>query len=479
MGELNREVLKTHSRRPAASSSLKSDRPWVLDGANVHVSMVGFDDGSEKSRVLDGKTVPVINVNLTATADTTKARRLRSNGGIGFIADVKAGKFDLAEESALNMLGTPNPHGLPNSDVLLPWVNSLDILRRPRNWWIVDFSSDSDPEAAARFEAPFAKLKADVLPERSKVKRKSYRAYWWIHAEPCDEMRRLIQPLPRFLVTTTVSKHRVFAWLSSPTLPDHQLVAFGRADAFFFGVLHSRLHEVWAFAQGTQLREKESGFRYTPTTCFETFPFPFPDDLESPAPKPLVEPPSRVPNPVEAEMLAAKYYSAKESPIPYQPMPRTPEEHRAAIADAATELNDLRERWLNPPEWTETRFLEFPGTVGGPWDRYIDPSTLNPQRSTGLVRYPRLEPRDADCAARLKPRTLTNLYNERPTWLDLAHKKLDAAVADAYGWSADLTDDQILEKLLALNLERAAEEQKAAKVKPPRTSRQKHADELV
>jgi hypothetical protein len=49
---------------------------------------------------------------------------------------------------------------------------------------------------------------------------------------------------------------------------------------------------------------------------------------------------------------------------------------------------------------------------------------------------------------------LTELYNERPTWLDIAHRKLDAAVAAAYGWPADLTDDAILERLLALNLER-------------------------
>ena len=53
-------------------------------------------------------------------------------------------------------------------------------------------------------------------------------------------------------------------------------------------------------------------------------------------------------------------------------------------------------------------------------------------------------------------RTLTDLYNERPTWLDLAHKKLDEAVAEAYGWPADLSDEEILEKLLALNLERTA-----------------------
>ena len=155
---------------------------------------------------------------------------------------------------------------------------------------------------------------------------------------------------------------------------------------------------------------------------------------------------------------------------------------RAAIAAAAKELNELRERWLNPPEWTETRVLEFPGSVGGPWARYIDP--INDQTVRTIQRrhssaIPRLEPRDADCAAKLKKRTLTNLYNERPAWLDLAHKKLDAAVAAAYGWPADLTDEQILERLLALNLERAAEEAKAAKVKKPKTSRAKEEDELI
>ena len=95
------------------------------------------------------------------------------------------------------------------------------------------------------------------------------------------------------------------------------------------------------------------------------------------------------------------------------------------------------------------------------------------------LRYPRLEPKDADCAVKLKKRTLTNLYNERPTWLDLAHKKLDAAVAVAYGWPADLTDELILERLLKLNLERASEEAKAGQTKKPKTSRAKRDDEML
>ena len=73
----------------------------------------------------------------------------------------------------------------------------------------------------------------------------------------------------------------------------------------------------------------------------------------------------------------------------------------------------------------------------------------------GTVRGPRLVPKDADCAASLKKRTLTNLYNQRPAWLDLVHKKLDAAVFAAYGWDAGMSDEELLERLLRLNLERA------------------------
>jgi hypothetical protein len=97
--------------------------------------------------------------------------------------------------------------------------------------------------------------------------------------------------------------------------------------------------------------------------------------------------------------------------------------------------------------------LEFLGSADGPWKRYVhDPN----KKGTGTVRYPRVVAKDADTAARLKKRTLTNLYNERPAWLANAHKRLDEAVFAAYGWPADLTDDDLLGRLLALNLERSS-----------------------
>ena len=66
-----------------------------------------------------------------------------------------------------------------------------------------------------------------------------------------------------------------------------------------------------------------------------------------------------------------------------------------------------------------------------------------------------------------KPRHLTRLYNERPTWLDLAHRELDAAVFAAYGWKPDLTDDDLLAALLALNLKHTTEIGLAGETKNP------------
>jgi hypothetical protein len=379
-----------------------------------------------------GKPVSGINSNLTATgADITTAQRLFANVDIGYMGDTKVGPFEFAESTAILLLHRTNPNTRPSSDAIRPWVNGMDVTRRLQNLWSIDFPPGTTESEAAKYEAPFEYIKEHVRPVRATARsgdRTGVR--WWIHQRPRPDMRAAIEDLSRFIATPTVSKHRLFVWLSSPTLPDHQLIVFGRDDDYFFGVLHSRFHEAWARAQGTQVRERESGFRYTPTTCFETFPFP-----ESNA------------------------------------------QHKLDISTAVKELNQLRENWLNPLEWTTTRVLEFSGSTDGPWSRFVaDPD----ERGVGTVRYPRTESRDEECAKRLAKRTLTNLYNERPAWLGHAHAKLDAAVAAAYGFDAELTNEQILEKLLALNIERANDERKSAsKQARKKTSRLKSEQEMI
>jgi hypothetical protein len=409
-GGANREVLK----RIKESGDIfwaESDRPWILDGANVHVSMVAFDDGEEQTRMLDGEPVETINANLTGAADLACAVKLAVNADTGFIGVSMHGPFDMPEEQADPLLlPAGNPTGLPNSDVVRPILNALEITRRQERRWIIALPPDMGRNEAALYEAPFCFVTERVKPIREKNNRKTYRERWWLHGEARPAMLAALTPLPRFIATPRVSKHRLFVWCSPEIVPSDATVAFARSGDLFFGVMHSRFHEVWALRMGTRLETRP---RYTPSTCFDTFPFP-PGVLDATGDLP---------------------------------------DGLAAIADAANKLNELREAWLNPPEWTREEVLTFPGTVGGPWHRYIDPDTVTDRGAfkVGTVRYPRLVPRDEASAARLKKRTLTNLYNERPAWLAACHEKLDAAVAAAYGWSADLSDEAILERLLALN----------------------------
>jgi hypothetical protein len=133
----------------------RADEQWILAGANVHISFVGQDDGSEIDRDLDGRPVASINANLTFGVDLTRARRLRENAGIAFIGDQKSGPFEIEADLAARMRGSPNPDGRSNADVVRPWVNGLDITSQPSNTWIIDFGVDTPMDDAALYEAPF------------------------------------------------------------------------------------------------------------------------------------------------------------------------------------------------------------------------------------------------------------------------------------------------------------------------------------
>ncbi len=340
------------------------DKEWMLDGATVHISIVGFDDGSETERLLDGTAIEgSIHPDLTVGVNTTTARRLNENSGISFEGPSPKAPFDITPKLAAQMLAAPlNVNGRPNSDVVRPVLNARDITQRPRGMYTVDFGM-MELDEAHLYETPFEHIKKVVYPKRLEKSQATFLSTWWRYARPRPGARQALEGLQRYIATPRVSKHRVFVWVEKDTLCNDSTDIFARDDDYTFGVLHSRLHEIWARVLGTQLREAESGFRYTPTTCFETFPFPQPTD-----------------------------------------------EQREAIAEAARNLNKLREDWLNPEGATESQ---------------------------------------------LKKRTLTNLYNARPTWLHLAHQQLDNAVSAAYNWPDALSDAEILERLLPLNLERA------------------------
>ena len=369
-----------------------SDEEWVVDGAAVRVSLVCFsgpDDNYVSGCRLDGEAVDEIHHDLTAGIDFTGVGRLTVNAGAAFMGDTKGGAFDVAGDQAREWLTAPNPNARPNAEVLKPWMNGRDVTRRPAGKWIIDFGSTMSAADAALYEAPYEWAKEHVFPERENNRRESYRDYWWRHAEPRQGMWNAIGDMSRYIATPRVAKHRLFVWCDARICPDSQLIVIARDDDTTFGILHSRFHEAWSLRLGTSLEDRP---RYTPTTTFEAFPFP--DGLSPDVP-------------------AAAYAADPRS---------------VAIADAARRLVTTRDTWLNPPEWVE----------------WVDePAGDYPQRPV---------PRDQH-ADELKKRTLTNLYNQRPDWLMQAHQALDDAVADAYGWPRDISEDEALRKLKQLNNE--------------------------
>lgn len=270
-GGANRKVLQ-RIQESGAIFAAWDDEPWAQDGAAVRVSFVCFDDGREPSRHLDGLPVTQINADLTASVDVTGARPLRENAGISFMGTTKGGPFDIAGEVARAWLALPNPNGRPNSDVVKPWVNGLDLTRRPRDMWIIDFALMTEAEAS-EYLTPFEYVRAKVKPEREQGRDEIGKQTWWRHLRSRPDMRAAFQGLNRYICTPRVAKHRVFVWLAMETIPDSAVIAIARDDDFTLGVLQSRMHEAWALVQGTALEDRP---RYTPSTCFETFPFPHP-----------------------------------------------------------------------------------------------------------------------------------------------------------------------------------------------------------
>ena len=396
-GGLNRDVLRPLADARAIFNAW-SDEPWTVDGAAVRVSLVAFGlQTSCAEPLLNGLSVNVINADLTGSAfDLTRARRLVENRTTCFEGGQKHGPFEIDGVTAREWLRTSgNPNGLPNADVLRRFVNATDIVRRMADSWVVDFGASRSEQDSALYERPFEYINGVVKPVRLISSLPAHRQYWWRHHRTRPELRKALVGKSRFIVTPVVAKHRLFAWLPLTFWPTNLLDAIARDDDTSFGILHSRFHELWSLRMGTFLGVGNDP-RYTPSTTFETFPFP-------------------------------------EGLTPDIPAAAYADDPRAqAIAVAAVRLNELREAWLNPADLV----VREPEVVVGYPDRIL--------------------PRDDDAAKELKKRTLTNLYNARPQWLANAHAALDAAVADAYGWGADwragpMTDDDILARLFALN----------------------------
>lgn len=365
------------------------DRVWIQEGAAVRVSVICFDDGTQQDKVLvhhEGNeddeakrttvVVPVtgVHADLSSGPDLRQAVRLPENAGRSFEGVKPAGKFDVPGPEARSWLDLPNPSGASNADVMRPYVTGEDLVEGSKDRWVVDFNQ-LPLEEAEKYRRPMKYLRdqfaaADPRKNAGWLKR----TRWWLYDRARPEMRDALRPLTRYIGTSRVAKHRVFAFLATDALPSDLVTVIAADDDFTFGVLNSAPHLHWALRLGSSLEDRP---RYTPTTTFETFPFPRPTDSQ-----------------------------------------------RAKVEEAARYLEKAR-AFLHAKD--------TPGRTGVKLGLTAMYNMLTEYRATGQEALGGVA-------------TLAD-----------AHDLLDAAVAAAYGWNDwPLTEDDVLTRLLDLNLERAA-----------------------
>lgn len=250
-----------------------STKPWSGE-AKVHVSIVCWlmSPPMPSDFHLDGLQVSGITPSLREGDAHREAKALAANKSVAFIGNVVNGLgFLLDHDEASHLLASDDR----NREVVKPYLTGSDLVSRPDSSpsrWVIDFGLRSLEEATS-YPAALAIVRERAKPERDKVRRKKYREIWWQFAEPVTSMRRAIEGLPRFGTACITGKRIHVVWTQPGVVPSHACVVFAVSDDYTLGILSSRVHDTWVRANSSTLK---GDLRYTPSTAFETFPFPRP-----------------------------------------------------------------------------------------------------------------------------------------------------------------------------------------------------------
>jgi hypothetical protein len=240
--------------------------------ANLEVAHVWLRRGKwQGNYVLDDNPATGISPQLALPGSVSgKPFRLIANAGKSFQGSNILGLgFTMSSEEAERLIAE-DPR---NRDVLFPYLNGEDLNSRPDqspSRWAINFH-DWPIERAMEYPDCFRLVDAKVRPERERNNRKVRRERWWQFAERASDLYATIVCLPRVLVVSLVTHHVGIASVPTGMVYAHKLAVFSfdRADAL--ARLQSNLHEPWARAHSSSL---ETRMNYSPSDCFETFPFP-------------------------------------------------------------------------------------------------------------------------------------------------------------------------------------------------------------
>lgn len=253
-----------------------STQKWLGD-AKVHVSLVNWIKRpayQPATFVLDGKPVDGITPELrTPQKSTGTLAPLDANRSRCFQGPIPVGDgFVITVEEAQTLLAL---NDVNYRDVVRPYLTGEDITddshQRPRRW-IIDFAQ-RPLEAAMKYPAALDIVRERVKPIRANNPRKARRDRWWLFGEQAIGMRRAIKHLSRFIGSIAFGKRLLISWQEPWTCPSGKIYIFAFDDDYSMGIVSSLAHGAWSWSRGATFKADLS---YTPSSVFETFPWPFP-----------------------------------------------------------------------------------------------------------------------------------------------------------------------------------------------------------
>ena len=266
------------------------DHPWVdtADGAAVRIAMTVGEPAGRSGYSMElvseratpegeaicefTKRLGTIHPDLRAGAALTSAERLDANRGIAFTGMYPLGQgFVILPDEYQAAIGTDRSC----EEVLKPFVIARDLTQKSRNARVIDFFPRSAESARRDFPSLFQRTLDRVKPERDQNSVEERRLNWWLFTRPVPPLRKAIKQLSRYLVIPRTAKWFTFQFIDSDTIPDTSVVAIASDDASLLGVLSSSLHIAWALASGGMLENRP---RYQHQRTFNPFPFPTLDE---------------------------------------------------------------------------------------------------------------------------------------------------------------------------------------------------------
>ncbi|MCX7564132.1 class I SAM-dependent DNA methyltransferase [Xanthomonadaceae bacterium XH05] len=283
------------SELPVALVFAIPDHPWVdeTDGAAVRIAMTVGVPGTTPGRLLltiaehDAENGEVavelserkglIHQDLRTGANTASARPLIAMRGISSPGLKLHGAGFIVSEDQAASLGVGRIAGLDAH--IRPYRNGRDLTGAPRGVRVIDLFGLTAEEVRRRFPEVYQYVFERVKPERDQNNRAIYRENWWLHGEPRSAFRPALAGLSRYIATVETAKHRTFQFLGGNIAPDNMLIVIALADGASLGVLSSTVHVTWALTLGGRLGVGNDP-RYNKSRCFETFPFPSPAEAQ-------------------------------------------------------------------------------------------------------------------------------------------------------------------------------------------------------